>query len=336
MADATINIPCIELKQGQHTFYVGKIKAKELHKIAVISRRKPKEREGYQRMFSPIRVKSVAKFLNNGNVIPVSILVTFDDAKFKNNTLQIKNKKQNGWIIDGQHRLLGAVESGLDIELPLVAFIKLGTEEQINQFITINREAKGVPSSLYIDLLGEIPKSKTITDLAKERVADVARILNDDETSPFHNRIVVVTAPKKGQLSLANFNRKTEQYFVPTKGFLAEYDPELQAKLISNYFLALEHVYKKEADAEVPIFYQTLAFGAFMGVFNRVFTQVITDSGGFMLKDIIDLFKTVGKLPFDNWRKYGTGAKGEASAAQDINQAITAAYKTAKKTALKV
>ena len=58
-------------------------------------------------------------------------------------------------MIDGQHRLAGAHEAvalGTDLVLPVIGFLDLSIEKQVELFITINKEARGVPASLYIDL----------------------------------------------------------------------------------------------------------------------------------------------------------------------------------------
>ncbi len=331
MKSKPLVLPCIPVKQGDFVFYLAKVKAKDLEGIADVSRRNPKKNEGYQRYFSPSRVNSVAKYFKDGNVIPVSILISFDNAKFKNGNLEIQRKARNGWIIDGQHRFYGALQSEKDLELPVIAFIDLEVEEQINQFVTINKEAKGVPSSLYIDLLRNLPHFKTPKNLAQERIADVVRILNDEENSPFYNKLVIMSAPKKGQLSLANFVRKAQSYFMPGKGFLAQFDPKTQAKILSNYFTAINQVYVEEASKDVPIFYQTLGFGAFMEIFPTIFTNVFSSSkGGFELKEVISLFKKMDQLSFDSWQEYGTGGKAESAAAKDIEAALLQVVKKGK------
>ena len=101
--------------------------------------------------------------------------------------------------------------------------------------MTINREAKNVPTSLYLDLLRELPASKNPAEVAKERAADVATQLRRVENSPFYEKIVVATSPKAGQLSLTNFVRKIAPLVTPEKGMLSEYTEWEQQSIISNY-----------------------------------------------------------------------------------------------------
>jgi len=67
-------------KQGnsEMVFFLGK--SNQLWNILQINRRAEDKDEGYQRAFSPSRVKSIAKYIKEGNPIPLSILVSFDSA----------------------------------------------------------------------------------------------------------------------------------------------------------------------------------------------------------------------------------------------------------------
>ena len=135
---------------------------------------------GYQRVLSHSRVKRIKNFIANGNAIPGAIIISCDNAKYKNDEISIPNKPNAAWIIDGQHRSAGAVEAskeGYDINLPVIAFINLDDQEQTEYFVTINKEAKGVPSSLYLDLLRQLPRQKTERETLEERIADISKEL---------------------------------------------------------------------------------------------------------------------------------------------------------------
>ena len=203
-----ITVSCLKVKQGKSDIYALKISAKTLWKIVQINARDPDKDQGYQRVLSPSRVRSIARYIDAGNCIPTSILIAFEKATVVDNgdfiNLVIDDVPNSGWVIDGQHRLAGAHQATKDIELPVVAFVGLDIEEQIKQFITINKEAKGVPASLYYDLLSHLP-IKSASERAKDRAADIATELRNDEESPFFARIVITTTPIKGELSLNNF-----------------------------------------------------------------------------------------------------------------------------------
>src|SRR5207302_1636135 len=116
-------------------------------------------------------------------------------------------------------------------EVAVVAFLGLDIKEQIEQFIRINKEAKNVPSSLYIDLLKHLP-DKSDTDIAKERSADIANELRKDENSPFFGKIVMIGNPKAGEISLTNFARKIAPLVQRNKGKLSIYSATTQIMTI--------------------------------------------------------------------------------------------------------
>jgi DGQHR domain-containing protein len=154
----TLSFPCLKLKQGKLELVTFVAKARTINSFAAINLRDPDEKTGYQRVLSPTRVRVINKYIDAGKALPTSVLISLEeDAKLKHDTetdkwtLSIPQKKGAGWVIDGQHRLAGASESTIDIELVVVAFIGLSVKDQVNQFVTINKEAKGVPTSLYLN-----------------------------------------------------------------------------------------------------------------------------------------------------------------------------------------
>src|SRR6185437_5156517 len=104
-------------------------------------------------------------------------------------------------------------------------------KSQVEQFITINREAKNVPTSLYLDLLHNL-SFKSLADQARERATDLATQLRRDEDSPFFERIAVTAAPKPGQISLVNFVRKILPHVTRDKGILGAYSEREQGAVI--------------------------------------------------------------------------------------------------------
>ena len=183
-ASKYVTTPAIEISQNGQKFYLCALSAKTLSTVARVDMRDPKGDTGYQRLFVDAHVSGIRKYLQSGKCIPVSLLVTFRRARFKNGVIRIQKDSRYGWIIDGQHRWLAARDLSKDIPLPIIAFINLPLEKQIEHFIVINRDARGVPSSLYLDLLKSLPKEKTVGERAKERATDIARTLTIDGRVP--------------------------------------------------------------------------------------------------------------------------------------------------------
>jgi len=316
-----LRFPCLILHQGNYQIVCFVAKATTLWEILQVNKRDPDKDKGYQRILSPARLASISKFIERGNPIPNSVLVSLvkgttlsDNGKY----VLIPRRKDAGWVIDGQHRLAGAHELHSDIEMLAMAFIDLPLKEQINQFVTINREARGVATSLYYDLLKHLPSNKSDSDIAKERASDIADMLRRDENSPFFGRVVVVTSPKRGEVSLTNFVRKVAPLVQRNKGKFHLYNVEEQKGIVDNYYKALANMFPAHSGEKDCVFFQTLGFGALIHALPTVFDLTMKNSTGFTVKDVSETLKNVEDFPFEEWTKLGTGNAAEVQAGEDL------------------
>ena len=319
-----LTFQCLPLHQGKHKFFCLTMKASTLWSIVSINKRDSDKDKGYQRALSTSRVASISKYIKTEHRIPNSILISFDKSTkvLKGGTeIKIPLKKDAGWVIDGQHRLAGAHESNTNIDVVVIAFIGLKLEEQIEEFVTINKEAKGVPTSLYYDLLKKLPSQRTDTELAKERSVDLADILKKDEESPFGGRIVVVTSPRRGEISLTNFVRKISPLVSRKNGKFNLYTPNEQVGILDNYFKALENVFPQHFDNQ-SLFFQTLGFGAIINALPTVFDLSMKNYQTFTVKDVTKILKSIDNFSFEDWKNYGTGSAAEIQAGDDIRQSL--------------
>jgi DGQHR domain-containing protein len=334
-----LDVRALRIKQGGNTFYAFTLKASKLWPMVSINRRSETEDRGYQRVLSNARVEAVANHIRSGRPIPNSVLVSLDGATYDEaaGKLSIPAGEDIGWVIDGQHRIAGAHEaaSDFDIELCVFAFVGVDEEFQIEQFITINREAKGVPTSLVYDLLSHLPNRKRPGDIATERAAEIANELRHDPKSALYNRIVVTQSPTKGKISITNFVRKIQPHVHPERGVLRVFTLPEQQAIIANYFAALKRVYPDQWGKTDNIFFRTVGFGAMMNMFEEIFTITTTSSGGFTVHDIEATLSGVKHFEFASWEAGGSGNKAEMDAAAefrtDFNRSRTNSAVTSKR-----
>ncbi len=321
--------PCIASKQGKYNIVVFPIPAKELYNLVKINRREEDKRKGYQRALLPNRTNLIAKFIDEGNAIPTNIVVAFDkatlsaDGKF----IEIEEVEDAGWVIDGQHRLAGASEAKEDITVAVTGFLNLSTQDQINQFITINREAKRVPTSLYLDLLPEMRNlQKNEAELAKERAVDLANAMKVDETSTFFNRIVALKSPTRGQLSLTNFVRKVSPLVHRNTGILRGRTEREQRAMIENLYGALSDIFPKHYEESDSVFFRTVGFGGVMNAFPKIHDITLGRTrDSFTRPDVVETLKTVSDFDFGAWKKFGTGSAAEILAGKELSDALETA-----------
>lgn len=312
---------CLTAEQGKHHLLVFFAPAKELWDCVSINQKEEDADGGYQRAVSVARARSISKFVDEGNPLPLSVLITLEKNAFKldGNKLTINSGKKSGWVIDGQHRLFGAMKAEQDILIPVVAFRGLSLGEQIHQFVTINKEAKGVPTSLYYSLLKQLPAKLSSAETAKERAADIALKLKSSELSPFSGRIVSTTSPKNGQISLVNFVRKIAPLVKEDSGLLGSYSIEEQEKIIDNFYAAIRSVFTKEFDAADSVFFLTVGFGGVINFFPTLFSYVLKEKQSFTVADVAESLSVLsGVVDVDKWKKMGSGSAAELQLGKDL------------------
>jgi DGQHR domain-containing protein len=318
------NFKALAIKQGEQTLYSFSLKASELWSFVSISRREEDKDEGYQRVLSTSRTRAVADYILAGNIIPGSITIALDAGTFNNSKglLHIEAGRDVAWVIDGQHRLAGAhqaSEEGVDIELNVIALVDFDEQEQIEQFVTINREGKNVPTSLYLDLLKRLPHVKKPGEVAAERAADIANELRHKKDSIFYGRISVTTSPRLGQqVSMVNFVRKITPYVNPERGLLNVFTLPQQVEIVENYFAGIKKVYPDEWKKSDCIFFKTIGFGALWNVFEDIFKECTMQGEGFRVQDIDEVLQPLQSFDFAQWSSLGTGSKGEIEAAKEF------------------
>lgn len=311
---------CLTADQNGYDIYVFFAPAKEIFQFVSVNQKEEDVDGGYQRVASPARTAAIAKYVDAGNTLPLSILVTLEKraTTINGNKITIKVSKKSGWVIDGQHRLIGAMQADSDIPLPVVAFIGLSLDDQIQQFVTVNKEAKGVPTSLYYSLLKKLPAKMSTAEIAKERAADIALALRADETSPFAGRIVSTTSPKNGQLSLVNFVRKIGPLVKEDTGLLGAYSLEDQTQIIDNFYRALRNVFGKAFNNSDPVFFQTVGFGGLFNFFSTLFSYTLKEKQSFTVADVTDVLGAISHVDVEQWKKGGTGSSAELAVGKDL------------------
>lgn len=315
-------VKALPFTQGKNNLLIFSAPAKSIWDVVQINKKTDDKDDGYQRALSPSRAQSVKRFVEDGNVIAPAIIIAFDAGKAtydeQTSELTIDDVPDAGWVIDGQHRLRGAELAASNIELAVVAFLDLDLEKQIQQFVTINKEAKGVPTSLYYDLLNQLPHKKNHSEIAKEKTAAIAEQLRKNKDSIFYERIVVVTAPKNGELSLTNFVRKISPMLVYGKGSLAAYSQQEVTQILENYFCALKEIFPDEFSPSKQRFFKTLGFGAACNALHTIFSHTLREKQGFSQSDVASMLEKIEDFNFSDWDNVGSGTAAEKQAGQDL------------------
>lgn len=331
---STISIPAIEITQHNTKLYLFSMKASDIWKVVQVNQREENKDTGYQRAFSEVRGKKIKEYIiQEKGIIAPAIIIAFEKASYdsKNKKFVIDNVENAGWIIDGQHRLRGAElaskdEQSVDLELAVIAFLKIDQDKQVEQFITINREAKNVPTSLFLDLLSVLPKRKTAKELLEEKTTNIAKKLKEDPESVFYGRIIFVGSPKANrEISLTNFVRKVSP-LLRDGGTFDIYTHQEVIGILNNYFKALKLVFPSEFASAKNLFFSTLGFGAFINCLPIVFQIARCRFGNdFTLYSIQKILSFIEDFDLSTLKQKGTGSKAEIEAGNELSEKLKSA-----------
>ena len=275
----TISRDAQKFSHDDNDFYLTLIKAKDLASISYVSQRGVHEEEGaVQRILNKTRINGIRDFLLDGGFFPnVLILNVISDGEllYNESCKQITFNKlpKIAQIIDGQHRIEGIKEAIKqdhlieDVLVPTVLTSQLSTEKCAKIFISINTEQKSVPKSLIYDLYGLINISAK--DFSIERGADIAKILNTQDTSPYQRYIKFPGSRKfKGGIQLSTFVNSLKP-LVKNEGEFSRYGLttlENQTNILKNYLNAIQFCYGEKWYLLTNPFIYASGFGAAIDV----------------------------------------------------------------------
>ncbi|MEA5467513.1 DGQHR domain-containing protein [Spirulina sp. 06S082] len=303
-------IPAFQIVQNKKKMLVFLTTAKIVYERFAVSRRVENKELGYQRSFSKSRIKQIKNYISQEQgIIPNSVLVNLDREKYiyseekKELTLYEPDLDPLGLIIDGQHRVKGSYEANPDFPLMVVATLELSDREQAQLFVKINKTQKGVPASLYLDLL-PLLKGNKIEDFdqegvsAEERAREIAVRLNEADESPLYE-LIRRTGESGFGISLSEFVRQTKNYVEPNTGKLASFGFEQQYKIFEIYFRAVKAVFLKQWEDKDSYILKTVGFGGLTIALYDVFNIVTQKYQKFDTENTIKTLKQIQDFKFD-------------------------------------
>lgn len=270
-----IKIPLMMVTQPIGTFYIGKISASKIINNLSIKRRD--KNNGIQRKLIEKRVNEIKEYSNDKEAtFPTPIIISIDKS-YSDNLAEISQeffefnyseKEVFGEILDGQHRIEGLKYSKKinEFELIVILMFDLTEEEKAYIFTTINSNQRSVPKSLIYDLF-ELSEKRSPYKTCHE----IARLLNDDDKSPFCNRLKMLGIKKSSKESLS------QGAFVNELVTLISKNPEKDMRDIQNDI-------KLEDDEKLPLRY-----------------YFINDKDHIIYKIILNMFKAISRIFKDEW-----------------------------------
>ncbi len=223
-------VNAIEGKMGGLIYYSFTMKPSQLLKMAYVLHRNNVNSTddmmpSYQRIIKKDRLLKIRDFIEHKQgFFPNAIIVSIrtkdeNDKKLQFNpvegqdssslsrigTLILPQEYQTAYIIDGQHRLYGySFTSRADSNsIPVIAFVNMKKEEQVQMFMDINQNQKAVPKvlrdTLEADLLYTSSSYNFVNNAIKKRIA---MKLGEKADSPLFGMVLTGENPTNEDIPL--------------------------------------------------------------------------------------------------------------------------------------
>ena len=196
--------------------YLLGMKPSVLLKIAYVSRRASGQPSAYQRILSAERIDKISQFLQSRDaLLPNAIIIAFDDETevqkhldFRDGQLHFPTRYCSAWIIDGQHRVYGFLDteyeseeddSETEFKLPVVAFKSMDLLLQNRTFVSINLNQKKIDRTLLCDLATELP------DLNNELTWPSLLVVDLNKLQPLKNKIKISELHQARPITITSF-----------------------------------------------------------------------------------------------------------------------------------
>ncbi|MDE1141154.1 MAG: DGQHR domain-containing protein [Paraburkholderia tropica] len=295
-----LTFPCLHVKQEKHTFFLTKMDAQTVTLLSYAAVRGQSAEEGaVQRVLNTSRIVNIKRFVMNGGNFPNAFVLNWVNTdvplEFSETEITVPMISQSAQIIDGQHRIAGIREAIQEeerwgkLEVPVVIYAGLGTQECADIFLSINTEQKPVPRSLVFDLYGVA--STEIVDPAAERARDIVVYLNDDEDSPYHEQIKLPGAPtRRGGIALSTAVSAIKP-LVEEKGDFERIgvkELNMQKQIIMNLFSALSRKYGAKWSEKDNAFMYAAGFTGAINFLQLKLIPYCTQRSSFTAKTIAE------------------------------------------------
>ena len=268
-----ISIRAVNIGNDDIGCYVSVMSAKQIYAMSTVVRIKDDPDNGYQRLLVEKRARDISEYLDNGNIIPGSIILSAQagtDFSYKadEDMLEIDTSSCPLFVIDGQHRLYGANMSKQDVKLPVCIFTGLNLKQEVQYFLDINSYQKGVPRTLRIELLKFLSEPDSIDAVRVKLFQE----LGEETDSPLFNKTSAAVSVQ-GKISHVPFEKAINP--ILEGKHLKPFTYEQKKQLIKNYLSAVERVLL-DIDGNSSKLTQSAFFEAIFKVFDEACSFSLT------------------------------------------------------------
>lgn len=308
--------------------YIIAVKPSEIFHFTRVSRVDEDAEAGFQRALEPHRVKRIAEYITDGKVVPGAVILSAQDSKrisFNESTGKIQFPGEEGFflVIDGQHRLYGSLkaeeEYGAELKIPVCILSNLSHAEEVQYFIDINGNQKGVTKTLRIELTKFLVEEESTDAIRLKLFED----LNTDPDSPLFGHLSA-TRRSIGVISHVPFKAALDK--VLDKDPLKKFEYEKKKKLLNNYLTGIFNNLQ-EVEQEKRI-YQSAFFQAVFRVFEKACEVALMYHRNYSEKSFESIFRFLQDINFESHS--GSNEETIINLAKEISMMLDVSLTTTK------
>jgi DNA sulfur modification protein DndB len=302
--------PAFKVSAGEREFYVTVMSGKKLFKMSEVSRADSDPQNGYQRLLSKKRAQDIANYIDQGNPIPGSVIVSAQPSASlqydeKSGSIAFFEEPNAFLVIDGQHRLYGAEFSGNDTELVTTIFDDLDLKGEVQYFLDVNSNQRGVPKTLQLEILKfsepEESQDQIRIKLFKE--------LSENPQSPLCGKMSA-TKSAAGKITHVPFKQAIDPLF-KIEAF-ADATTEQKAKLLINFLSAVEAILS--GIEKVSMLTNSAFFRALFSSFRPALNMAMLKHGNCKEKSFKDVLAPLEHIDWDAHKGTNNAAIADFSA----------------------
>lgn len=306
----------VKVVQNRFTFYSAVLPGKALMRSSFVSRRTDDPVAGFNRALSRARAIDIARYIDRGFAIPTNIVLSAQGAAelgFSRGRLTWTEVAGGSFlVIDGQHRLFSMEHSETDLPFVVSIFHDLSRQDEVQLFIDINTNQKGVPPALLLDIK-QLAGTETTIEEKLRRLFDAVAA---DRSTPLHGRFSAASK-KTGSISRVTFNTALKKSV--EAGVLNTLEADDQAKLVANLLIAADRIIVSSGARNNDLTKATI-LQAFFEVFNDVADQTLQRAENLRPDSLTETMAPLASIDFDAY--LGSNRPSKAKLVADMRAAL--------------
>lgn len=311
----TVTAPATVVRQNGYQFYSVTVSGKALLESCFVSRRTDDKRGGFNRALSATRARDIARYLDRGSSIPTNIILSAQKRSgltFANGELSWEPNGDNFLVLDGQHRLFSMEYTRSDYDFVVAVYDGLSAQDEVQLFIDINTNQKGVPPALLLDIKH---LAGTESDI-ESKLRALFDTVSKDKRSPLFGRMSA-SSTRSGFISRVTFNAALRKRLEagPLANLRSEED---QARLVINFLIAADRTIEASGAVSNRLNKSTI-LQAYFDLFDEVVNLALEQLNSLKPDDLSEVMAPLTRIDYDSYIGSNRPSKGRLVADMRAN-----------------